>query len=587
MKKSLILSILLLTILITFFSRFYQLSNLPSVLHRDETSIAFNAYSLLKTGHDEHGQSWPISFEAFGDYKLPGLIYLSIPFINFLGLNPLAIRLPNAIFSVFLVYAGYLLATELFKKKSLSVIFAFLIASSPFFISSARNAYEPAIAIFFEIMALFFLLKSRFQVKFFLLFILNSFIASYFYHSAILILPFLSLVIVYIYRQDFFKSQKRIKQSVFLLIVYILSLLINIINISSVNQSRSNTLIFNSPEINDEIQKKTYQLDNSGLPLFAARLISNKITIPTWHFFENYLASFGPEFLFFAGDHNPWHNLINIKFGNLIFLTAILALISLVFLSKKFPQLEKPEQFMIFYLILSPLPSALTVDAPISNRLFHFLLAVLLLAAYGSYQLLNNKDLRLKIFGYFIFIVYFFVFIYFCINYFFLYNKNLANEWYEGVPKLSQELLVRENAYQRIYMSDLPLAYSYFSVYQQFDPKNFQEQAIWDSSGFNEVKEYEQYIFSVFPDVKELSIENIEQFYNANQKEILIVKKVNEVEMLENKARIVFEVKNFEGKTLWVAYELTLDQLISIVGQRIDRLNNQALLDYLLSLKSN
>ena len=103
-KNNLIYLILILAIIL----RFYNINNLPS-LNPDEAALGYNTYSLLQTGKDEHGTAWPLHFKSFGDYKPGGYVYLDLPFIKVLGLTPLAVRLPNLIFSVLTIYVFYLL----------------------------------------------------------------------------------------------------------------------------------------------------------------------------------------------------------------------------------------------------------------------------------------------------------------------------------------------------------------------------------------------------------------------------------------------------------------------------------------------
>lgn len=73
-KKFILFSIFILAFLL----RFVGLEKLSPPLNRDEAALGYNAYSLLQTGKDEHGISWPLAFESIGDYKMPGYIYLSL-----------------------------------------------------------------------------------------------------------------------------------------------------------------------------------------------------------------------------------------------------------------------------------------------------------------------------------------------------------------------------------------------------------------------------------------------------------------------------------------------------------------------------
>src|SRR3989344_8822196 len=96
--------------------RLYQLTTLPA-LNADEAAIGYNAYSLLQTGRDEHGNSWPTHFQSFNDYK-PGLyFYLVLPFVKFFGLNEWAVRIPGAILGVLTVFIVYLLTNKLFSDQ--------------------------------------------------------------------------------------------------------------------------------------------------------------------------------------------------------------------------------------------------------------------------------------------------------------------------------------------------------------------------------------------------------------------------------------------------------------------------------------
>src|SRR5258706_1583069 len=90
--------ILLLTIifLLALFLRFYKLTEIPNGFNQDESSIGYNAYSILRTGKDEYGKSFPVYFKSFGDQKLPVYIYLTAATESIFGLNEFAVRFPSA-----------------------------------------------------------------------------------------------------------------------------------------------------------------------------------------------------------------------------------------------------------------------------------------------------------------------------------------------------------------------------------------------------------------------------------------------------------------------------------------------------------
>jgi hypothetical protein len=85
MSKQIIILLLILTLAFTL--RVYRVTEVPPSLNWDEVSISYNAYSILKTGHDEWGEFLPLHYRSFGEYKLPIQIYASIPGIALFGLN--------------------------------------------------------------------------------------------------------------------------------------------------------------------------------------------------------------------------------------------------------------------------------------------------------------------------------------------------------------------------------------------------------------------------------------------------------------------------------------------------------------------
>src|SRR3989344_4753279 len=116
---------IILILLLAAALRFIQLGKNPPGLYWDEVSLGYNAYSILKTGKDEHGEFLPLArFKAFGDYKPPGYIYATVPSIALFGLNEFAVRFPSALAGVFMVWLTYLLIKELFSNHKLAALSA-------------------------------------------------------------------------------------------------------------------------------------------------------------------------------------------------------------------------------------------------------------------------------------------------------------------------------------------------------------------------------------------------------------------------------------------------------------------------------
>ena len=151
--------LLSLILLAAIFIRFHDISNTPA-LNPDEAALGYNAYSLILTGKDEHGVSWPLHFKSFGDYKPGGYVYLAIPFVKYLGLTPLAVRLPNLILSILSIFFLYKLVLLLSKNYILSDLTALVLTFSPWHIHFSRGAWESSVALSLIVFGTFFFFKS-------------------------------------------------------------------------------------------------------------------------------------------------------------------------------------------------------------------------------------------------------------------------------------------------------------------------------------------------------------------------------------------------------------------------------------------
>src|SRR6266567_6149312 len=125
---TIILGVILLLALVL---RLWQLGAVPPSPDWDEVALGYDAYSLIHTGRDEYGKFLPVVLRSFDDYKPALYAYLTIPTVSLFGLTVIAVRLPSVIFGVLAVLATFYLMRELFKRDSLALVVAFLLAISP------------------------------------------------------------------------------------------------------------------------------------------------------------------------------------------------------------------------------------------------------------------------------------------------------------------------------------------------------------------------------------------------------------------------------------------------------------------------
>ncbi|HYA35230.1 MAG TPA: glycosyltransferase family 39 protein, partial [Candidatus Binataceae bacterium] len=78
--------------------RTIALDRVPPGLHADEAVEGYDAYCLLKTGRDHHGNFLPVvAMQSFNDYRKPLFVYSLVPVVATLGLTPRAVRMGAAL----------------------------------------------------------------------------------------------------------------------------------------------------------------------------------------------------------------------------------------------------------------------------------------------------------------------------------------------------------------------------------------------------------------------------------------------------------------------------------------------------------
>lgn len=119
-----------------------DLSGSPPGMYVDESSIAYNAWTIAHFGVDEHGIHFPLFFEAFGEYKNPIYVYSVAALARFLPLTTTVERLPAAFFGMAVV--GFLAAATWRLTGSRAFTFGTLVltALTPWLVIESRVGFE-------------------------------------------------------------------------------------------------------------------------------------------------------------------------------------------------------------------------------------------------------------------------------------------------------------------------------------------------------------------------------------------------------------------------------------------------------------
>src|SRR5437763_11823660 len=121
----------------------------------DESSIAYNAYLISRTGHDEHGQAWPLYFRAFGEYKNPTYIYLLAAIFRLTGPSVLAARLLSVTAGLITALMLGLLSFRLTRRRDVALIVMGSALLTPWVFELSRVV--PEVSIYPLVLSLFLL----------------------------------------------------------------------------------------------------------------------------------------------------------------------------------------------------------------------------------------------------------------------------------------------------------------------------------------------------------------------------------------------------------------------------------------------
>ena len=461
--------ILVLIVAFAFILRLYKVTTIPPSLNWDETSIAYNAYSILKTGRDEWNQFLPLHFKSFGEYKLPAQIYASIPGIAIFGLNELGVRITPVVYGTLTVLLLYFLVQELYRKKGISLISLFLLAVSPWHIQLTRASFESSFSLFWISLAIWFLVKGFKESKWLIISAIPFAISVYTYNTARVFTPLFLFVIAIIH----FKKFMNVKAWAISAGLAFLILLLPLIPFVLSGEASARYKLVSITDDAGLIPRIEERRNLSKLPNLITKLIHNRYTYNTYYFSKNYLAHFTPDFLIFNGAGHKQHHVQGV--GELYWIQAPFLLYGLYFLLKK---KSKSLKILLPWLLLAFIPVSMTNDS-IPNAL-RTLIAVpvyQIFTAVGIYEVLNlvtnPKTKR---------IIVTFTLIFFAINFsiflkklFIDYPINYSRDWQYGNKQVVKYIEKHIDEYSLIVFSRTygePHIFTLF--YLKYDPARFQ-----------------------------------------------------------------------------------------------------------------
>ncbi|OGD78873.1 hypothetical protein A2368_00435 [Candidatus Collierbacteria bacterium RIFOXYB1_FULL_49_13] len=428
--------ILLIILLVASIFRFWGLTKSPPALNWDEVSIGINAYSVLTTARDEWGKFLPLAFKAYGEYKLPGMIYASIPGIALFGLNEIGVRLTPALIGILAVYTLYLLGKELASIR-LGLIASALLSISPWHVHLSRASFEAGLALLFIELSLLFYCRIKKDPRALIKTGLFAVLSLYTYNSARIFLPLLFIWL--------FWRSRRLKLALVSCLLF-LPLIITFVNPSA--KVRWNTLdtLNNEGFLMAVGESRRY----TPLPDPLPRLIHNKYTHLVYKLGLDYLQTFSSELLLFKGSAQTQRSVQGMGLLYLFeFPLLVIGLLSLK--DKKYSTLAA---LLIPWILFSPIPSAITVDAPSSLRALNLLPALLLVEGIGFLSLNSWLSSRSRYFKLLLLVFVLWNISLFVYRLLGVYPIKYSSEWQWGYKQMIQEVNKYEGQVDKVYITN-------------------------------------------------------------------------------------------------------------------------------------
>ncbi len=404
-----LLVILLAGILII---RGWGVQSLPNGFAWDEIDNGYQAYSLFQTGKDMFGNTMPVLVHSLADYKSSGYIYLTVPFVKYLGITPLSTRLPAVLLGALSVITLGLIVAR-YTNHKWGLVAAIIMAISPWWWHYSRLSFEAVGMMTFFLIGLALLPRKLFTAMLFMA------LSVWTYSTAKLFVPLFLVILGAVYGK--FLSPRKLLTAGILFTILILP--VQWQSFFGKGGTRFKEIsIFTDPTTSSQIN---YALESSQIssgiskqvglsPRLIDRLSHNKITFWTNRLITNYLTAFSTDFLFLKGDPNLRHSPGQNSTGQLHLIEFITLCLGSYWLATTNVLSRKIKVVLLLWLIIAPLASIVTRDGGgHATRLLFMLPVLTFISSAGIILASRNKLLMLPIVAGFAYCVFQFTYFYY------------------------------------------------------------------------------------------------------------------------------------------------------------------------------
>lgn len=448
---------LVLVVFLGILLRFYKLENIPNGLYVDEALTGYNAFSILLTGKDEYGKLLPLAFRFFGSYSPPLYTYLTAIAVKIFGLSIFSTRFFSATFGVIGVILVYLILkySDFSKFKYLPLIGAFLFSISPWAIFFSRTGYEINLGFIILSLGILFLWLGLKKIKLIPLAYIFLSLSSYGSHLNRYFVPIIVILSLVCFKKELFSKTTK----GFTIFGLMSAFLIQI----------PNFYLFLTPAFNtkgDLFYQDLLIIQSSKIHSFLPQFLSYPLSLIR-EFLARYLTYFSPRSLFLLEDPDIQRSAPGLSL--FCFWMVIPYVVGLYELYKE--RKDKFIRFIIFLLLVFPVPLALTSEPFSSQRGLHMLLPLVIVITIGMGTLFKKYG---KIAFPFFILLSFISLIFLWRSYFVLLSFERAKIWGYGFDQLTQEITNNPKTTYVIDRGRIKPFYIEFAFYSKYSPDKLQ-----------------------------------------------------------------------------------------------------------------
>jgi len=341
--------------------RFSNLAGVPPALNQDEAIYGYDAYSLLFTGRDHLGEPFPIAgMEAYGGFTPPLLAFIEAPVVGILGLHVEVLRGVTAAMGLLAIPLVYLLTLELFGRRLMAVLAAWIVAFSPWHVHMSRWAHPASLVTTTMALTIFLLAWSirRRSGRGLVAAAGAAGLTALTYASMEVYVLLLLAAAAVAYRRQLLEVRREAVVYSVLVFIALVAPMLYVSTMDSTGRSRFD-------------ETSSFSAGRADVGVLATQ----------------YLSYYSPDFLFTSGDGDPMHSPPG--FGVELVSALPFLVAGLFWLLHGVARPTTPWQrscclFILAALALYPIPGFLTLPSPHSLRAIHLILLGTIIAAAGA-----------------------------------------------------------------------------------------------------------------------------------------------------------------------------------------------------------